>query len=178
VYEISANTLWYCRTVTIAQLLQSVVDGGTSSLILIALLPLTIGAVAWWLHKRGDTSASQKVANLGIALGVVAALVGACTVIWLSRAGGLGQLRIEWVLAPVYLLGAAIAAEHLVHPGQQAAIRGRIRSAAVLAMILGLAYWLLSNMRVYALIHSGFLGLLLFLGALVAIGYVMIRRVV
>lgn len=145
---------------------------------LIGLLPLAIGAVAWLLRKRGDTAASQAVANLGIALGVVAVLVEVCAVIWLSRAGDLGDLHIEWALVPVYLLGAAIAAEHLVHPGQQAAIRGRIRSAAVLAMVLGLAYWLLSNMRVYALIHSGFLGLLLFLGALVAIGYVMVRRVV
>lgn len=165
---------------SIADLLRALVEGGTGSFAIVGATPLAIGGLAWWLAGRGRRQASQRVANLGIALGLAAVLVLLCALGWLSHAGTsvITGVPVAWMLAPAWLLGAAIAIEHALHPGRQEAIRARVRRGLVIVGVVALLYWLLSGMRVWMLVHTGVLGLLLFLAVLVALGWVMIRRAI
>ena len=68
-------------------LVRAVVDAGTTSLVVVALLPLGVGVIAGLLRSAGHRGASQLVANAGIALGFAAVLVTICSVVWASQHG-------------------------------------------------------------------------------------------
>ena len=165
---------------SIADLMRSLVDGGATSLAVLGALPVAVGVVAWLLARSGRGRASQLVANAGIAVGLMAGVVALCALIWYSQQGSsiVENVGVEWLLLPLYLVVAGFFVEHLVHPGHQEDIRAQIRSALLAVIVLAVLYWLLSTMRVWMMVHTGVLGLLLFIGALIGIFYVLVRRLV
>jgi hypothetical protein len=165
---------------SLADLMRSLVDGGGTSLTVLGALPVAVGGVSWLLAKGGRGRASQLVANAGIAVGLMALVVAICALIWSSQHGlsVVADVGVEWLVLPVYLVVAGFLVEHWVHPGHQEDIREQIRSAALVVIVLAVLYWLLSSMRVFMLVHTGILGLLLFIGALVGIFYVLMRTLV
>lgn len=160
--------------------MRSLVDGGATSLALLGALPVAVGVVAWLLARSGRGRASQLVANAGIAVGLMALVMALCAIIWSARQGlsVVADVGVVWLLLPIYLVVAGFLVEHWVHPGHQENIRAQIRSTWLVVIVLAVVYWLLSTMRVWMVVHTGVLGLLLFLGALVGIFYVLMRKVV
>ncbi|MEM7159119.1 MAG: hypothetical protein AAF799_40150 [Myxococcota bacterium] len=163
---------------SIADLLHSLVEGGHLSLAVLAAFPLVIGLIAWILDKRGQERVSQLVANSGIAVAVMSVVVLVCALIW-SSSHGISMVDIDllWMLAPVYLLIASFFVENWIHPGKQDAIRGQIRGVVLIIIVLGVLYWVLSKMQIWMLVHTGLLGLLMFIAALVGILYFLVRKV-
>lgn len=170
----------YRATVSMADLMRALLGGGASSLVILLAVPFGFGAIAWMLARGGNRRASQSVANLGIAVGLGAVLLAICSLVWLSHQGGstVTDVPVTWLLAPVWMLGAAIVIEHRIHPGRQEAVRARVRGGAIMVIGFAVIYWLLSAMRVFMLVHTGVLGLLGFVAALIGLGWVMLRRVV
>lgn len=165
---------------SLADLMRSLVDGGGTSLAVLGALPVGVGAAAWVLARSGRGRASQLVANAGIAVGLMALVVAICAVLWSAQRGlsVVEDVGVVWLLLPVYLVVAGFLVEHWVHPGHQEDIRAQIRAAGLMVIVLAVLYWLLSALRVYMLVHTGVFGLLLFVGALVGIFYVLMRKVV
>ncbi|MCA9712601.1 MAG: hypothetical protein KDK70_42630 [Myxococcales bacterium] len=165
---------------SIADLMRLLLDGGTTSLLVLGLLPAGIGAISWTLAKRGLTRASQLVANAGIALGLLALVVMLCALMWGAQHGtsAVEDVSVAWLLLPPYLVVAGFLVEHWVHPGRQEHIRAQIRGAFLVVIVLTVLYWLLSRLRVWVLVHTGILGLLLLLGALVGILYMLVRKAI
>lgn len=165
---------------SIADLMRSLVDGGTTSLAVVGLVPVAIGLVSWALSKTGQERVSQLVANAGIAFGLMAVLVLICTFIWGSQHGMsvVEDVGIEWLLAPVYLVVAGFFVEHWIHPERQEGIRERLRGVLLIVIVLAVLYWLLSRMRIWMLVHTGVMGLVLFIGALIGILYFLVRKAV
>lgn len=161
--------------------MRSLVDGGTTTLAVFGLMPVAVGLVCWLLAKRGQERASQLIANAGIAVGLMALLVVICALIWTSHQQGMSiveDVGIVWMALPIYLVVAGFFVEHWVHPGRQENIRGQIRSALLVVIVLAVLYWALSRMRIWMLVHTGILGFILFIGALVGILYVLVRKAV
>lgn len=168
------------RRMSIADLMRALVDGGNATLAIIALLPVAVGLASWQLAKRQQGRASQLVANAGIAVGLMAMLVLLCTLLWGSEHGMsvVEDVGVVWLLMPVYLVVAGFAVEHWVHPGHQEGIRAQIRGGVLIVIVLTVLYWLLSRMRIWMLVHTGVLGLLLFIAALVGILYFLMRKAI
>jgi hypothetical protein len=166
--------------VSIVDVVQTVVEGGTRSLVALALVPCGLGLVAWLLARVGNRSASQLVANLGIALGLGSVLVTICALVWAAEHGTspLADVPAVWWLVPIWLVAASLFVEHRLHPGRQEWVRAPIRRAMLVVIVLAVVYWLLSTMRVWMLVHTGILGLLVFLAVLVGLFYVLARRVI
>lgn len=160
--------------------MRALLDGGTTSLSVLGLLPVAVGLLAWLLAKRGQERVSQLVANAGIAVGLMALLVMICALIWTSRHGMsvVEDVGLVWLIVPVYLVVAGFFVEHWVHPGRQENIRSQIRGAVLIVIVLAVLYWLLSRMRIWMLVHTGVLGLVLFIAALVGILYFLVRKAV
>jgi len=165
---------------SLADIMRSLVDGGGTSLAVLGALPAVVGLVAWGLAKSGRRRASQLVANAGIAVGLMALVVAVCAIVWFAQHGRsvVADVSVVWLVLPVYLDLAGFLVEHWVHPGHQEDIRAQLRAAALMVIVLAVIYWLLSTLRVYMLVHTGVFGLLLFLGALVGIFYVLVRKLV
>lgn len=165
---------------SIAEIMRALVAEGATTLTVIALLPVAVGLVSWQLAKRQQVRASQVVANAGIAVGLMALLVLLCSLVWASQSGTsvVEDVGVEWLLAPVYLVVAGFVVEHWVHPGQQEGIREQIRGGVLIVIVLAVLYWVLSSMRIWMLVHTGVLGLLLFVAALVGILYFLMRKVI
>ncbi|MEM9456375.1 MAG: hypothetical protein AAGF11_19490 [Myxococcota bacterium] len=165
---------------SIADLMHAILDGGTNSLLAIGLFPAVVGLVAWLLAKRGQERVSQLVANAGIAFGLMALLVMICALIWSSQHGMsvIEDVGLVWLLAPIYLVVAGFFVEHWVHPGRQENIRAKIRGVILILIVLAVLYWLLSRMRVWMLVHTGVLGLVFFIAALVGILYFLVRKTI
>lgn len=160
--------------------MRALVDGGSTTLAIIAALPFVVGLVSWQLAKRGQVRASQLAANTGIAIGLMALLVLLCTLAWASEHGTsvITDVGVVWLVAPLYLVVAGFVVENAVHPGHQEGIRGQIRGGLLIVIVLALLYWLLSRMKVWMLVHTGVLGLLLFIGALVGLLYFLMRKAI
>lgn len=160
--------------------MRALVAEEATTLTVIALLPVAVGLVAWPLAKRGQVRASQLVANAGIAVGIMATAVLLCAILWASENGRsvVEDVGVEWLLAPVYLVVAGFMVENWVHPGHQEGIRAQIRGGALIVIVLAVLYWLLSKLRILMLVHTGILGLLLFIAALVGILYFLVRKVI
>lgn len=165
---------------SIADLMRMLFDGGSTTLAAIGLLPVGVGAISWLLAKREQERASQIVANAGIAIGLMALLVMICALIWGSQhdISVIEDVGIVWLLAPVYLVVAGFFVEHWVHPGKQENIRAQIRGALLIVIVLAVLYWLLARMRVWMLVHTGILGLIMFIAALVGILYFLVRKAI
>ncbi len=177
---IVTKSLWYPRPVSIVEWIRAVVEGGGTSLAGLALLPVGIGGGAAWLHGRGDRRASQWVANLGIAVALGVVLATACSMMW-ARAHGvdlLADVGVGWFVVPVWMVVAAVWIEARLHPGRQETLRRPVRRAIAIVIVLALLYWLLSTMRVWMMVHTGVMGLLLFLAAIAGLLYVLVRRAV
>jgi hypothetical protein len=172
--------LRYRTPVSIADIMRALVAEGPTTLTVIALLPFAVGLVSWQLAKREQVRASQLVANAGIAIGLMATLVLLCAILWASENGTsvVEDVGVEWLLAPIYLVVAGFVVENWVHPGHQEGIRGQIRGGALIVIVLAVLYWLLSKLRIWMLVHTGILGLLLFIAALVGILYFLMRKVI
>lgn len=165
---------------SIADLMRGLIDGGDTSLAVIGLLPVAVGLLSWALVKGGRERISQLVANAGIAMGLMALLVMICALIWGSQHGmsAVEDVGLVWLLAPIYLVVAGFVVEHWVHPEQQENIRAQIRGAVLIVIVLAVLYWLLSRMRIWMLVHTGVLGLVLFVGALIGILYFLVRKAI
>lgn len=170
----------YRAAVSLADLFRALLDGGTTSLLVLASIPAVVGLVAWQLARSRQVRASQLVANAGIALGLMAMLVLLCALIWAGQHGKsvVEDVGVVWLLVPVYLVVAGFVVEHWVHPGRQEGIRAQIRGGVLIVIVLAVLYWVLSKLRILMLVHTGVLGLLLFVGALVGILYFLLRKVV
>lgn len=160
--------------------MRALVAEGTTTLTVIALLPIGVGLGSWQLAKREQGRASQLVANFGIGVGLMAMLVLLCALVWASQHGAsvVEDVGVAWLLAPVYLVVAGFVVEHWVHPGRQEGIRAQIRGGALIVIVLTVLYWLLSRMRIWMLVHTGVLGLLLLVAALVGILYFLMRKAI
>lgn len=165
---------------SIADLMRMLLDGGSTSLSMLGLLPVVVGALSWLLAKRGLIRASQLVANTGIALGLMAVLVLTCALIWSGQQGMsvVEDVGVLWLLVPAYLVVAGFFVEHWVHPGRQQNIRDQIRGAVLIVIVLTILYWLLSRMRIWMLVHTGIFGLVLFVAALIGILYFLVRKAI
>lgn len=166
--------------VSIAEIMRSLLDGGTTTLAALGAFPAVIGLIAWLLNKRGQERASQLVANGGIAVGLMAIVVLICTLIYGSNHGvsAIEDVSVIWFGVPIYLTVAGFFVEHWVHPGRQEAIRTQIRGGVLIVIVLVVLYWLLSRMRVWMLVHTSVLGLVFFVAALVGILYYLVRKFV
>ena len=165
---------------SIADLMHTVVEGGTTSMVLLAALPFVLGLVAWALAKNRQERASQLVANASIALGLMALLVLLCTIIWGAShdLSVIEDIAIPWLVLPPFMVVAAFFVEHWVHPGKQESIRAQIRGALLIVIVLAVLYWLLSTMRVWMMVHTGVLGLIMFIAALIGILYFLVRKAI
>jgi hypothetical protein len=160
--------------------MRTLLEGGDTSLAVLGGFPLAVGGVAWLLNKRGQERVSQLVANAGIAVGLMALLVMLCALIWTTQQGTsvVQSVGVVWLLVPIYMVVAGFFVEHWVHPGSQENIRARVRAVLLIVIVLAVLYWLLSRMRIWMVVHTGVLGLVLFVGALVGILYVLVRKAV
>ena len=164
---------------TVAELMQATMDAGFSVGVGIALLPLVLGGVASFLRSSGNRVLSQRVANINIGLGLFATLV---LVMWTIYAatipGTIGSTSVFVFLGPLYWVAAAFVVEHLLHPDQQEDIRNRVRSVLLFITVLGVLYFVLSQLSMHMIIWTNVMGFVFFILALIGIVYFLIRKVV
>lgn len=165
---------------SIGDLMRGLLDGGLTSLAVIGLAPVAIGSLSLMLMGQGKKSWSQLVANIGILIGLVALLLMVCSMIWGSMHGMslIEDVPVLWFVAPFYLLIAGFVVENRVHPGEQEGVRAKMRGALLIVIVLALLFWLLARMRVWMMVHTGVMGLLMFLAAIVGLLYYLVRKAI
>lgn len=171
----------YDPSMTVSELYQAIADGGTRTAAFVIVTPLLIGGLALVLRDNGKPKASQILANIGIVLGLLAVAVEVMALIYGVQELGINPLSdvdILLLMAPLYLLGAGILIEHLVHPGTQEGLRKKIRAGVLSIIILAVLFFLLGKLRLYMLVWTSMTGFILFIGFLVAVFYFMVRKVV
>ncbi|MEX1363516.1 MAG: hypothetical protein AB1Z98_10340 [Nannocystaceae bacterium] len=157
----------------------SVLDAGDSVAVAVLGLPLLLGAVAYVLRGQGRGAASQIVANVGIGLGFFSLLIVACWTAYAATIPGMiGDTNVLVFLAPIYLLVVSFGIEHFLHPSHQQSIRERVRKVALFVIVLGVLYLILSRLDYHMIIWTNVLGFVFFIGALIGILYLLVRRVV
>ncbi len=145
------------------------------------LLPGLVCWLAYGLLLAGREGPSQQVANGGIAIGLAAVILEALAVAYaisVAKVNPVSDAPAAFLAIPVYLLVAGFAVEHLVHPGEQRAIRQKIRGFLIVGATVAVISAIFSVLRIYMIVLSGMLGFLLFILALVGLSFIMIRRVV
>lgn len=170
----------YRAAVSTTELVRWLIDGGTKSATMLALLPVALGAAAAGTKHGGQARLSQLLANAGIAIGLAALLVELCAIVWGLQHGRslLADVGAIWLVLPAWMLAASLWIEHRLHPGAQQSIRRPVRTGLLWVIVLAIVYWLLSTMRVWMLVHTGVLGLLLFLAALVGLFWLLVRKAI
>ncbi len=164
---------------TVAELMQSIVDAGFTVGLGVVVLPLVLGAAAYFVKSSGNRVLSQRLANINIGLGFFALLVLVFWTIYASTVKGMiGETNVLVFLAPLYLVGAAFGIEHLLHPDQQEDVRKRIRSVLLFITVLGVLYFILSRLSMHMIIWTNVVGFVFFIVALIGIIYFLIRKVV
>lgn len=165
---------------SIADLMSAMLDGGMTSLAVIGLWPVAIGSICLLLSSQRKVAASQFVANLGIAVGLMSLLLLMCSMIWgwTNGMSMISDVPVLWLLAPFYLLGAGFLLEHRIHPGKQEGIRGKIRGALLIVIVLTVIFWVLARMRIWMMVHTGITGMLLFIAAMIGILYYLVRKAI
>lgn len=164
---------------TVAELVTSILDAGEIAITVAAILPLVLGAFSYMLRQQGRNQASQVVANVGIGLGFFSLLVVICWTIYASNVPGMiGSTNVLVFVVPIYLLVVSFGVEHLLHPGRQESIRERVRKVALFVIVLGVLYLVLSRLDYHMVIWTNVLGFVFFIGALIGILYLLVRRVV
>ncbi|MBL4685092.1 MAG: hypothetical protein JKY37_10925 [Nannocystaceae bacterium] len=160
-----------------ASLLSSLLAAGATSLVVLGGVPLAVLLVAWLLKRAGLTRASQFVANAGVAFGLAAVIVLVTSLI-VGKASVWNDVGIPWLLVPFYLVVAGFIVEHWVHPDTQEGIRGPIRRAVLTVIVLSVLFWVMSRTKIWVVVLTNFVGLLLFLAVIVGILYFMARKIV
>jgi hypothetical protein len=164
---------------TVAELMQSIVNAGFTVGLAVLALPIVFAAAAYFVKSSGNRVLSQRLANINIGLGFFAVLVLVFWTIYASTVPGMiGDTNVLVFLAPLYLVGAAFAVEHLLHPDQQEDVRKRIRSVLLFITILGVLYFILSRLSMHMIIWTNVVGFIFFIVALIGILYFLIRKVV
>lgn len=166
---------------TVHDLFQTVAEGGAKTATAVIATPLIIGGTAMVLRDNGKRALSQMVANMGIVIGFLAVALELFAVFYAVdrlQINPLAEVNILLLLAPLYLLVAGFLAEHLLHPGVQSGIRKKLRAGILAFFILGLLAFLLSKMDVHMVIWTNITSFLFFIVVLVAIFYVMVRKIV
>ncbi len=154
-----------------------------STLVSIALLflPGLIGWLAYALQLAGRQGPSQQVANGGIVIGLVSVVIEVLAIVYavgVADANPITDAPAVFLAIPIYLAAAGFVVERLVHPGEQEEIRQRIRGFLIVGATLAVLTGIFSVLRIYMIVFSGMIGFVLFILALIALSYVMIRRVV
>ena len=148
---------------TVAELMQSIVNAGFSVGVGIAMLPLALGGIASMVRSSGNRVLSQRIANINIGLGLFSVLVLILWTIYASTIPGtIGSTNVFVFLGPLYWVGVAFVVEHLLHPDQQEDIRKRIRSVLLFITVLGVLYFVLSRLSMHMVIWTNVMGLSLF----------------
>lgn len=164
---------------TVAELMQSIVNAGFSVGVGIAMLPLALGGIASMVRSSGNRVLSQRIANINIGLGLFSVLVLILWTIYASTIPGtIGSTNVFVFLGPLYWVGVAFVVEHLLHPDQQEDIRKRIRSVLLFITVLGVLYFVLSRLSMHMVIWTNVMGFVFFIVALIGILYFLIRKVV
>ncbi len=164
---------------TVAELMQSVVQAGAAVAVGVGALPLALGGLAYVLQQRSRRAHSQRVANVSVGIAFFALLVVGCWTAYAATVPGMiGATNVLVFVAPVYLLAASFAIEHVLHPGQQEDVRQRVRKVVLFVTILGVLYLVLSRLNMHMLIWTNVTGFIFFIIALIGILYLLIRKVV
>lgn len=145
---------------------------------LAAAVPAVVFAVAGVLRVAGRQEASQQVANGGIALGLTAVLIEVMGLVFHAQHWGvesLGGISLATLLAPGWLLVAGAGVEHLLHPDRQEGVRSRVRGMVLSLVVLGVLAAVFSVLRIYMVVFSGIFGFVLFLAAIVAVFWLILR---
>lgn len=165
---------------TLAEFFQAIHDGGVITLLIAGLFPIVSTGIAWILNESDYPRASQTVANVSVALGIVSLAVEIIVLVY-GRQFGVDVLRevdLSMLFVPPYLVVAGFVGEHWVHPGRQEALRAQIRSGLFALILLFIGYLILSRLHILVLVWTSLFGLLGFLAALLIVLYLMIRAAI
>jgi hypothetical protein len=146
---------------------------------LCAALPLATGLGSGALKGVGAARASQQVANGGIALALAALLLEVLGLAYAVRVRDVDPLAttpLVLLAAPPWLVAAAFAVEHIVHPGPQEEIRRPLRTVAMALVTVAVLAAVFSVLRIHMLIFGGIPGFLVFVAALIGVLWFLIRR--
>lgn len=165
---------------TLAEFFEAVHAGGTTTLMVAALFPLVAGLIAWILNASEYRRASQTVANVTIAIGLVCLGIELCVLFFGGQFGVdvVRDVEIQFFAIPPYLVAAGFLAEHVVHPGRQEALRAQIRTGLLIVIALVVAYFILSRLQLHMLIWTSVFGFLLFVAFVIGLLYVLVRKLV
>jgi|GEM_PF-2121522 len=164
---------------TVAELMQSIVNAGYSVGVGAAMLPLALGVAAYAFRESGNRVLSQRIANVGMGIGFFSVFVIVCWTLYAATVDGMiGATNVLVFVAPLYMLGSSYAIEHWLHPGQQEDIRQRVRKVMLFIAVLGVLYFVLSRLSMHMVIWTNVLGFIFFIAALIGILYFLIRKVV
>lgn len=164
---------------TVAELYGAIAGGGTTTAVAILGFPLAVALVSLLLKGAGHRRGSQRVANLGIAVGLAAIAVEVLALVYVMDrhdVDPLSDVSIFILLAPLYLLVAGVVVENVIHPGQQESVRRRIRGAVLTFIVVVVCYYVLGRLGFHMLVLTSITGFILFILALVGILYVVARR--
>ncbi|MBI2569612.1 MAG: hypothetical protein HYV63_21620 [Candidatus Schekmanbacteria bacterium] len=164
---------------TVHDLYYGMVEYRHASLTAVLLCPLAIAAVAWLLKIAALEPASQAVANVGISLGLGALLVELVAITYGYRVAGanpLADVDIVFLIAPIYLVVAALAVEKILFPGKQEEIRLFLRRLALVVITFGVLYGVLSQFSFHMVVWTNLTAFLMFLVATIAILYFGVAR--
>ncbi len=164
---------------TVADLYQGVAGGGTTTVIVVLAIPLVVAVLSLLLKAAGHVRGSQTVANLGIAIGLAALSVEVLGLIYAMDQRGvdpLADVSVFLLLAPLYLVIAAVVVEHVIHPGEQEPVRRRVRGLVFACIALVVCYFILGQLRFHMFILTNIFGFIVFIVAIIGILYVVARR--
>lgn len=167
------------QRMTVADLYQGIAGGGTMTAIVILAIPLILGLLSLLLKGTGHLRASQMVANLGIAIGLAAVSIEVLALIYAMDRSGvdpLADVSIFLLLAPLYLVVAAVVFEHIIHPGEQESVRRRLRGLVLALVAIVVCYLILSQLRFHMLVLTNLFGFICFIAAIIGILYFVARR--
>ena len=166
---------------TISDIYQAIAGGGVHTAVWVIATPLVLGGVAMVLRDNGKAELSQKIANFGIVIGLLAVAIEILALIYAVQEleiNPLSDVDLLLLLAPLYLLAAGLLIEHLLHPGSQEELRKKIRKAVLMLLILGVVFFVLGKLRLYMVFWTNLMGFFVFLAALVAFFYFVVRKVI
>jgi hypothetical protein len=167
------------QRMTVADLYQGVAGGGATTVVVVLAIPLIVAVISLLLKATGHLRGSQMVANLGIAIGLAAFSVEVLGLLYAMDQRGvdpLADVSIFLLLAPLYLIGAAMFVEHVIHPGEQEPVRRRLRGLIFAFIAIVVCYFILSQLRFHMLIFTNIFGFIVFILAIIGILYVVARR--
>lgn len=164
---------------TLAELYTAAASGGAATMAAVLGFPVVIGLISLALKRAGHHQGSQAVANFGIAIGLAAVAVEILAILYATDRLGVdlvSDVSLFMLIGPAYLLIASVVVENIVHPGPQEAIRRRVRSVALILIVLAVLYFILGKLNLYMLVLTSMAGFLVFLAAIIAVLYYIVHR--